>query len=52
MNRRRRARLQEASSLLSKALDIVDDAREEEQESEPLCTSLGSLLQGLNLEVA
>jgi hypothetical protein len=30
----------------------LDKLREEEQESEPLCTSLGSLLQGLNLEVA
>ena len=37
MNRHRRARLQEANSLLSKALEIVDDAREEEQENVDNC---------------
>lgn len=37
MNRRRRARLQGADSLLSKALEIVDDVREEEQDSVDNC---------------
>lgn len=37
MNRRRRARLQEADSLLSKVLEIVDDVREEEQDSIDNC---------------
>lgn len=31
---------------------VLDRLCVEEQESQPLCTSLGSLLQGLNLEVA